>query len=299
MEIDFNQYKERDVKAFQEFVTKIPERLVSLSNRLAAWDGQESRFEKVDGSYPDSMLKYAQVQRIEKWLLQHDKKGTLSNEMVMEVYAFLGECVIVFTPGQWALSEAEFFANGHANTIWYFPSVEKWDLYDDDALSFTPIFSIEHYLRTKTKKENLEMSLRYYIEHGDGWEDFIGEMGEDRMTMTREEFDQMDDELLGDMDPVLDELAVVIVPNNKLIGPKTLQYKLTKLGFKGDYSIEEETLVLETGYGDIFKFIIEKNEEETIIDIEAESFDLAAAVIDLKEAFSSAFPNSNFSHKYE
>lgn len=80
------------------------------------------------------------------------------------------------------------------------------------------------------------MSLRYCIEHGGGWEDFIGEMGEYRMTMTREEFDryesEMDKELFVDPDPVFDELAVVTVPNNKSIDPKVLQYKLTKFGLK-------------------------------------------------------------------
>ena len=303
MEINFKEYQEYGNKALQEFSSHISTRLKSLSNRLAAWDGNKLMFEKANGIYPDAMLKYAQVQRIQNWLLENQKKKTLTHEIIMEVCSFLGECVIAFTPGKWNIDEAEFDADGDENESRYLPSIEKWDMYDDDALSYTPLFSIEHFLRTKSKKENLEMSLRYRIEHGDGWEDFIGEMGEHRMTMTREEFDrfesEMDHELFDDSDPIFDELAVVTVPNNKLVSPKTLQYKLTKFGIKGDYSIHQETLRLETVYGDNFKFSIDKNEKDTIIDIEAESLDIAEAIIDLQETFNSVFPNSIFSHKYE
>ena len=303
MEINFNEYQERDNNALQEFSSQISARLKSLSNRLAIWDGKKLLFEKANGTYPDEMLKYAQVQRIQNWLLENQKKKTLTHEIIMEVCCFLGECVIAFTPGEWNINIEEFDDEGDENESRYLPSVEEWNMYDDDARSYTPLLSIEHFLRTKSKKENLEMSLRYCIEHRDGWEDFIGEMGEHQMTMTREEFDryesEMDQELFDDPDPVFDELAVVTVTNNKSISPKVLQYKLTKFGLKGDYSIDKETLILETGYGDNFKFSIEKNEEETIIDIEAKTFDLANAIIDLQEAFNSAYPNSKFSHAYE
>lgn len=70
----------------------------------------------------------------------------------MEVCCFLGECVIAFTPGKWNIDEAEFDADGDENESRYLPSVEERDMYDDAARSYTPLFSIEHFLRTKSKK---------------------------------------------------------------------------------------------------------------------------------------------------
>ena len=198
--IDFDIYRFESVNELDGFLEKIPSRLDALAKSLSDWDGNSYSFKKIAGSYPPFMLTYDHIRILENWMLDvsRDTKE-LTREQVMQICSLLGEITIAKSSGKWELNDDELNARGFENECRLIPSVYGWGDSRHD-LPFTPLFTIEHFLRTK-EASYIEMSVRYHTEEGDARFEILGEIGDAEIEVIEEYLS----DLIGDGEDGLDQ----------------------------------------------------------------------------------------------
>lgn len=206
--IDFDDYRFSSEAELKGFLEKIPGRLSALAQTLGDWDGNKYNFEKKNGNYSPFALSYELIRVLEKWVLETSKKTKeLPKEQIMQLCSLLGEIVVAKTRGGWQLDESELDFEGDENECRLIPSVSGWSD-DSDDLPFTPLFTIEHFLRTR-EANYLEMSIRYYVEEDDERFEIISEVGDDEIdSFLDDEFDL--EEVMSIIEIRMDQFSTVL-----------------------------------------------------------------------------------------